>query len=124
MIRIVLIDDHELVRTGLRMILEKHADVEVLGEAHDGEQGLALIKQSKPDIALVDVHMPGFSGVEVTERVRRAKLATRIVILTMASDAPFPRRLLEAGASGYLTKGCPAEELVKAIRCVADGKRY
>lgn len=124
MIRIVLIDDHELVRTGLRLILEKHADVEVLGEAHDGEQGLALIKQSKPDIALVDVHMPGFSGVEVTERVRRAKLATRIVILTMASDAPFPRRLLEAGASGYLTKGCPAEELLKAIRSVADGKRY
>ena len=124
MIRIVLIDDHELVRTGLRMILEKHADIQVLGEAENGEQGLALIKQHKPDIALVDVHMPGFSGVEVTERVRRAKLATRIVILTMATDAPFPRRLLEAGASGYLTKGCPADELLKAIRSVADGKRY
>lgn len=124
MIRIVLVDDHNLMRTGLRMILEKQPDMQIAGEAEDGERGLALIKQSKPDIALVDVHMPGISGVELTERVRRAKLATRVVILTVASEATFPRRLLEAGASGYLTKGCPAEELVKAIREVADGKRY
>lgn len=124
MIKIVLIDDHALVRTGLRMILQQQPDIDVLGEAQDGEHGLSLIKQLEPDIALVDVHMPGFSGVEVTERVRRAKLATRIVILTMAGDAPFPRRLLEAGASGYLTKGCPADELLKAIRTVADGRRY
>ncbi len=124
MIRIVLVDDHTLMRTGLRMILEKQADMEVAGEAEDGETGLALIKRTQPDIALVDVHMPGFSGVELTERVRRAKLATRIVILTMAGEAPFPRRLLDAGASAYLTKGCPAEELLKAVRHVADGRRY
>lgn len=124
MIRIVLIDDHTLVRTGLRLILEKHADLEIVGEAEDGERGLALIKQLHPDIALVDVHMPGISGVELTERVRRAKLETRVAILTMADQAPFPRRLLEAGASGYLTKGCPADELVKAIRQIADGGRY
>jgi DNA-binding NarL/FixJ family response regulator len=124
MIRIVLVDDHTLVRTGLRMILEKQPDIEIVGEAEDGERGLQLIKRVQPDIALVDVHMPVFSGVEVTERVRRAKLATRILILTMAGDAPFPRRLLDAGASGYLTKGCPAEELLKAVRQVADGRRY
>ena len=124
MIRIVLIDDHTLVRTGLRLILQQQADMEIIGEAENGEKGLLLIKRLEPDIALVDVHMPGFSGVEVTERVRRAKLATRIVILTMAGDAPFPRRLLDAGASGYLTKGCPAEELLKAVRQVADGRRY
>jgi DNA-binding NarL/FixJ family response regulator len=124
MIRIVLVDDHNIMRTGVRLILEKHSDMEVVGEAEDGERGLALIKQLRPDIALVDVHMPGFSGVELTERVRRAKLSARVVILTVVSEAPFPRRLLEAGASGYLTKGCPAEELVKAIRQVADGKRY
>ncbi len=124
MIRIVLIDDHNLVRTGLRMILEKQPDIEVVGEAEDGERGLQLIKRLQPDVALVDVHMPVFSGVEVTERVRRAKLATRIVILTMAGDAPFPRRLLDAGASGYLTKSCPAEELLKAVRQIADGRRY
>lgn len=124
MIRIVLVDDHALVRTGLRLILEKQPDMEIAGEAEDGERGLALIKQAKPDVALIDVHMPGVSGIEVTERVRRAKLETRIVILTMVDEAPFPKRLLEAGASGYLTKGCPAEELVKAVRKVADGQRY
>jgi DNA-binding NarL/FixJ family response regulator len=124
MIRIVLVDDHALVRTGLRLILEKQPDMEISGEAEDGERGLALIRQIKPDIALVDVHMPGVSGIEVTERVRKAKLETRIVILTMVDEAPFPKRLLEAGASGYLTKGCPADELVKAVRKVADGQRY
>jgi two-component system invasion response regulator UvrY len=124
MIRIVMVDDHALVRAGLRMIVEKQPDIEVVGEADDGETGLQMIRKLKPDVALVDLHMPGVNGVEVTERVRRAKLATRVVILTMASDAPFPTRLLGAGASGYLTKGCPADELVKAIRQIADGKRY
>jgi len=124
MIRIALVDDHALMRTGLRMILEKQPDMEIVGEADDGERGLTSIKQTQPDIALVDVHMPGISGVELTERARRAKISTRIVILTVANEAPFPRRLLEAGAWGYLTKGCPAEELIKAIRQVADGKRY
>ena len=124
MIRIVLIDDHGLVRTGLRMILEKQPDMVVVGEADDGHTGLNLIKREKPDVALVDLHMPTVSGIEVTERARRGKLTTRIVILTMAGEAPFPRKLLDAGASGYLTKGCPADELVKAVRQVADGRRY
>lgn len=124
MIRVVLVDDHALMRTGLRMILEKQPDMEVVGEAEDGEPGLALIKRLQPQVALVDLHMPRLSGIEVTERVRRAKLSTRVVVLTIAGESPFPRRLLEAGASGYLTKGCPAEELVRAIRQVADGRRY
>jgi DNA-binding NarL/FixJ family response regulator len=124
MIRIVMMDDHALVRAGLRMILEKQPDMEVVGDADDGEFGLQLIRKLKPDIALVDLHMPNVNGIEVTERVRRSKLSPRIVILTIAGDAPFPRRLLEAGASGYLTKGCPADELVKAIRQIADGRRY
>jgi len=124
MIRIVLVDDHNIMRAGLRAILQKEPDFEIIGEAEDGEKGLILIRQSAPDIALVDVHMPGISGVELTERVRRTKSPTKVVILTVASEAPFPRRLLEAGASGYLTKGCPAGELLKAIRQVADGKRY
>jgi|SRR5579871_2153443 DNA-binding NarL/FixJ family response regulator len=124
MIRIVLVDDHTLVRTGLRLILEQQADMQIVGESDNGERGLALIKKLQPEIALLDVHMPGFSGVEVTERIRRAKLPTRVVILTMAGEAPFPRRLLDAGASGYLTKGCPADELLRAVRQVADGRRY
>lgn len=124
MISIVLIDDHELVRTGFRMILGKHPDIDIVGEADNGEAGLALIKRLQPDVALVDIHMSGLSGIELTDRARRSKLTTRIVILSMAAESPFPRRLLEAGASGYLTKGCPADELLRAIRQVADGRRY
>ena len=124
MIRVVLVDDHELVRTGFRMILAHQRDIEIAGEAADGEQGLALIRSVQPDVALVDVHMPRLSGIELTDRVRRHKLATRVVVLSVVNEAPFPRRLIEAGASGYLTKGCAAEELVRAVRQVADGRRY
>lgn len=124
MIRVVLVDDHDLVRTGFRMILAQQPGIEVVGEAANGEQGLALIRQVKPEVALVDVHMPKLSGIELTDRVRKLKLDTRIVILTVVSEAPFPKRLIEAGASGYLTKGCAADELVRAVRQVADGRRY
>jgi len=106
------------------MILAQQPGIEVQGEAADGEAGLALIRASQPDVALVDLHMPGLSGIELTDRVRKYKLATKIVILTVVSEAPFPKRLIEAGASGYLTKGCAAEELVRAVRQVADGRRY
>ncbi|MHB1273532.1 MAG: response regulator [Rhodanobacter sp.] len=124
MINIVLVDDHELVRTGFRMILQQQSDICVSGEAGSAEEGLRLIRTLTPDIALVDVHMPGMSGVELTERVCRAKLSTHIVIVTVVDDARFPKRLLDAGALGYLTKGCSAEELVSAVRQVASGRRY
>ena len=100
MIQVVIVDDHELVRTGFRLIIEQQADIKVVGEAADGEQGLALLRKLEPDVAIVDLHMPGVSGIEVTERVRKLKLKTRIVIVTMVSESPLPRRLLEAGASG------------------------
>ena len=124
MLNVVIIDDHEMVRTGFRMILGRQADIAVIGEAGDGENGLQLLRNLKPHVALVDVHMPGVSGIEVTERARRLKLPSRIIIVSMVGEAPFPKRLLEAGASGYLTKGCSAEELVRAVRQVADGRRY
>ncbi len=124
MLQVVLVDDHDLVRTGFRMILDQQDDMEVVGEASDAETGLRLIKKLQPDVALLDVHMPGMSGLELTERLIRAKLSTQIVILTVVDDARFPRRLLEAGALGYLTKGCTAEELIKAVHQVANGRRY
>lgn len=124
MIRVVLVDDHELVRAGFRMILSGQSDIEVIGEAGNAEDGLRLIRAQQPDVALVDVHMPGMSGIELTERVHRAELPTRIVILTVVDDARFPRRLLQTGALGYLTKACPADELVTAVRMVAQGRRY
>lgn len=124
MIRVVLVDDHELVRSGFRLILSGQGDMEVVGEASNAEEGLRLVRAQKPDVALIDVHMPGMSGIELTERVQRADLPTRIVILTVVQDAQFPRHLLQSGALGYLTKGCPAEELLKAVRTVAAGNRY
>ncbi len=124
MIRVVLVDDHELVRSGFRLILDQAADITVVGEAGTAQEGLRLIRSKTPDVALVDVHMPGMSGLELTERVTRDRLATQIVILTVVEDARFPRRLLEAGALGYLTKGCAARELIAAVRQVAMGRRY
>lgn len=124
MLRVVLIDDHALVRSGFAMILAGQPDIEVVGEAGNAEDGLRLMKAMQPDVALVDVHMPGMSGIELTERAQRAGLPTRIVILTVVQDAKFPRRLLQSGALGYLTKGCPAEELLTAVRTVAQGRRY
>lgn len=124
MITIVLVDDHELVRTGFRMILQQQPDITIAGEAGSAEEGLRMIRAIKPEIALVDVHMPGMSGIELTERVCRAKLSTHIVIVTVVDDARLPKRLLDAGALGYLTKGCSADELVVAVRQVAGGRRY
>ncbi|MFC4762065.1 response regulator [Dyella koreensis] len=124
MINLVLVDDHELVRTGFRMILQQQPDIHICGEAGTAEEGLRLIKAHEPEIALVDVHMPGMSGIELTERVARSKLPTHIIIITVVDDARFPKRLLEAGALGYLTKGCTAEELLIAVRQVAGGRRY
>lgn len=124
MINVVLVDDHELVRTGFRMILQQQPDIRIRGEASNAEEGLRLIRSLEPDIAIVDVHMPGMSGIELTERVVRAKMRTCIVIVTVVDDARFPKRLLDAGALGYLTKGCPSDELLTAVRQVANGRRY
>jgi len=124
MIDVVLVDDHELVRTGFRMILQQQPDIRICGEAGTAEEGMHLIRSLSPHIALVDVHMPGMSGIELTERVARASLSTHIVVVTVVDDARFPKRLLDAGALGYLTKGCSAEELLGAVRQVATGRRY
>lgn len=124
MISVILVDDHQLVRTGFRLILAQCPDIEVVGEAASAEEGMRLIRNLKPDIAVVDVHMPGMSGIELTERVCRVKSSTRVVIATVMTDARFPKRLLDAGALGYLTKGCSADELITAIRQVAGGRRY
>jgi two-component system invasion response regulator UvrY len=124
MIRVYLVDDHELVRTGFKLILAKEVDIEVVGEAGTGEEALAQIRRVKPDVVLCDFHLPGISGLEVTERLVRSGPEPRVIILSVQLDGPMPRRMLEAGASGYLGKGCAAEELLRAIRDVSRGKRY
>ncbi|MBU1189222.1 MAG: response regulator [Gammaproteobacteria bacterium] len=124
MISVMIVDDHDLVRTGLRHILSDCNDIEVVAEASSGDEALRLAREFEPQIILLDVSMPGLSGFEVADRLHRYHKKTRTVILTAHAKQPFPSRLLEAGASGYLTKSCGADELRSAIRAVHRGDRY
>jgi len=124
MIRLLVVDDHELVRIGLRQILADYPLIRIAGEAADGETALRMNRELRPDVVLLDVSLPGLSGFEVTTRLKQASPEVGIVILTVHEQAPYPTRLLEAGASAYLTKGCPAIELVQAIQTVARGGRH
>ncbi|MFN9965787.1 MAG: response regulator, partial [Lysobacteraceae bacterium] len=124
MIKVFLLDDHALVRTGYRLILERETDMQVVGEAEDGESALPLIRQLKPDVVLCDLHLPGVSGLEVTERLAKAESPSRVVICSVQQDGPMPKRLLAAGAHGYVGKACDAQELLRAIREAARGRRY
>ena len=123
-IRVFIVDDHALVRTGMRMILSAEDDIEVVGEAETGEAALPVIRRPTPDVVLCDLHLPGVSGLEVTERVVKGPCATRVIIVSVLEDGPLPKRLLEAGAAGYVGKGGDASELIRAVRDVARGKRY
>lgn len=123
-IRVFLVDDHALVRAGMKMILGGEVDIEVVGEAHSGEAALPLIRILKPDVILCDLHLPGVSGLEVTERVVKGGYGARVIVVTVLEDGPMPKRLLQAGASGYVGKGGDATELLRAVRDVARGKRY
>ena len=124
MIRVYLVDDHELVRTGFRMLLSQHPEFSVVGEAGTGEQALADLRQTAADVVLCDLHLPGISGLEVTDRLIRGSSDARVIVVSAQEDGPLPRRVLAAGASGYLGKAAPANELLRAIRDVARGKRY
>ena len=124
MTKVFLLDDHGLVRTGYRMMLEPHADIEVVGEASSGDEALPMIRRLKPDVVLCDLHMPGVSGLDITERLVKGQSPARVIIVSVQVDGPMPRRLLDAGAFGYLGKCCEAGELLKAIREVARGRRY
>ena len=124
MIRVFLLDDHRLVRIGYRMILQNEVDIEVVGEAASGDEALPLIRKLRPDVVICDLHMPGLSGLEITERLVRGDTGCKVVIVSIQEDGPMPRRLIEAGASGYLGKACDGAELVRAIREVARGRRY
>jgi DNA-binding NarL/FixJ family response regulator len=123
-IRVFLVDDHALVRAGMRMILAGETDIEVVGEAESGEEALPRIRRLKPDVVLCDLHLPGVSGLEVTERVVRGDHGTRVIVVSVLEDGPMPKRLIEAGASGYVGKGGDSGELLRAVRDVARGKRY
>jgi DNA-binding NarL/FixJ family response regulator len=123
-IRVYVVDDHALVRAGMRMILSGETDIEVVGEADCGEDALPQIRKLAPDVVLCDLHLPGVSGLELTERILKGDHGTRVIVVSVLEDGPMPKRLLEVGASGYVGKGGDASELLRAVREVARGKRY
>ena len=123
-IRVYMVDDHALVRAGMRMILAGQADIEVVGESGSGEAALPEIRRLKPDVVLCDLHLPGISGLEVTERIVRGGHGIRVVVVSVMEEGPLPRKLIEAGASAYVGKGGDAAELVRAVREAARGSRY
>ena len=123
-IRVYIVDDHALVRTGFRLILGGQTDIEGVGDAESAEDALPEIRQLRPDIVLCDLHLPGLSGLELTERVVRGEYGCRVIAVSVLEDGPMPRRLLEAGAFGYVGKASDADELLRAVRDVARGKKY
>ncbi|MDF2939717.1 MAG: uvrY [Gammaproteobacteria bacterium] len=124
MIKVLLVDDHDLVRMGINRLLEDVKDIEVIGEANNGEDAIRLAKQLNPDVVLMDVKMPGVGGLEATKRIIRNNPNTKILTVTTLGEEPYPSMILQAGASGYLTKGAGVDEMVQAIRLVHAGKRY
>jgi DNA-binding NarL/FixJ family response regulator len=121
-IRIVLAEDHALVRQGTRRILEEHPDLKVIGEAEDGGQALELVRHLNPDVAILDIRMPKLSGVDTARQINGSSPQTRILVLSAYDDDEYILALMEAGVSGYLLKTAQANELVEAVRSVAQGK--
>jgi DNA-binding NarL/FixJ family response regulator len=123
-IRILLADDHTLVRGGIRALLETIERVEVVAESEDGREALELIGKHRPDVALLDIGMPGLSGLEVARRAQKESPRTRVVILSMHADASYVTQALRAGVAGYLVKGAAVAELPLAIKTVMKGETY
>jgi DNA-binding NarL/FixJ family response regulator len=121
MIRVLLADDQELVRSGFRLILELAEGIEVAGEAADGREAVQLAKELEPDVVLMDVRMPELDGIEATRRVRQARLETRVLVLTTFDLDEYVYAAVRAGASGFLLKDAPRDQLVTAVRTVARG---
>lgn len=122
MIRVILADDHAVVRMGIRGFLEGPGDISVVAEASNGDEALALIREHRPDVAVLDIQMPGRTGLEVTRAVRAGQLPVGVLILTAYDDDPFVMTALRAGANGYVLKTAEPEEIVAAVRAVYEGQ--
>ncbi len=123
-IRVIVADDHTLVREGVRMILAKESDLEVVGEASDGQQALGLVESLKPDVVIMDISMPGMGGIEATQRLKERHPKVAVLALTMHEEESYVFRLLRAGASGYVLKRAAAHDLVQAVRAAARGESF
>lgn len=124
MIKVLIVDDHALVRMGIRRLLDDLPDMDVVGEAEDGEQALTLVKSHQPDVVLLDMKMPGIDGWEVTRRLHKSNPNVKVIAVTAMCSDTLPSRILQLGAMGYLTKESGAEEMASAIRKVYKGERY
>ncbi|MCR8915641.1 two-component system response regulator UvrY [Marinobacter panjinensis] len=124
MIRVLVVDDHELVRSGISRMLADNPDIDVIGEASSGEEAIDFVRKDSPDIVLMDIRMPGIGGLEATRRILRIDDAIRVIVVTACADDPYPTRVMQAGASAYITKGADIKEMVRAIRMAHSGQRY
>lgn len=124
MIRVVIADDHHLVRQGIRALLERAGDITVVGEADDGQKAVELAEQLTPDVLVIDISMPRLNGIQATELLRQRGLATRVVILSVHNEPTLVRQALRHGATAYLLKDAVTEELLLAIRAANEGKNY
>lgn len=123
-ITIILADDHEVVRLGLRALLENEPDLQIIGEASDGLQTVNLVKDLNPDVLILDLMMPGINGIEVTQQVKKSSPKTHVIILSMYSNEAYVLETLRKGAEGYVLKDSTGSDLVKAVREVMAGRRY
>ncbi|MFT6986262.1 MAG: two-component system invasion response regulator UvrY [Psychromonas sp.] len=123
-INILLVDDHELVRTGIRRIIDDVRGMKVIGEAQSGEEAVKWCRSNTPDVVLMDINMPGIGGLDAMHRILRINEGIKIIMLTMHTENPFPSKVMQAGASGYLSKGAAPDEVLSAIRSVNSGQRY
>ena len=124
MIRVLVVDDHELVRSGITRMLADNPDIEVIGQASSGEEAIDFVRKSRPDIVLMDIRMPGIGGLEATRRILRIDDSIRVIVVTACADDPYPTRVMQSGASAYITKGADIQEMVRAIRMAHSGQRY
>jgi len=124
MTKVMLVDDHDLVRTGIKRLLEDHPNIDIVGEAVSGEEALRQVGEYDPDVVLMDINMPGIGGLEATRKLLQRKPRLKIIVVTMHDDDLFPQRFFKAGALGYVTKGARVEEILQAIQAVMGNKRY
>lgn len=123
-IKIILADDHKVLREGLKSLLEQQQDMQVIGEANDGQEVVRLTKKLEPDIVVLDIGMPNMNGIQATQHIVAEVPGTRVLALSMHSDHQFVVKMLQAGVSGYMLKDCAFEELILAVRSVSEGKFY
>lgn len=123
-IRVLLADDHPILSAGLRALLAHYADIEIVGEARDGAQAVDLVGKLHPDVALMDIAMPGMNGIEATRIIREQHPQTRVLVLSQHGERQYVLALLQAGASGYILKGALGSDLIGALRAVARGETY